>query len=44
MVSTGIISSNIKFPYPEYHMTFWDMIIYSDALYWSDISSIFDPI
>ena len=44
MVGTGILSNNMKSPSPECYTTFWMMTIYSDTLYWSGITQIFDPI
>ena len=38
MVDMGISSNIMKSPSPKYNMTFWDMIIYSDTIHWSDIS------
>ena len=38
MVDMGISSNIIKSPSPKCYMTFWNMIIYSDTLNWSDIS------
>ena len=38
MVDMGISSSNMKSPSPKCYITFWDMIIYSNNLHWSDIS------
>ena len=38
MVDIGIPSNIMKSPSPKCYMTFWDMIIYSDNLHWSDIS------
>ena len=38
MVDMGISSSIMKSPSPKCYMIFWDMIIYSDTLHWSDIS------
>ena len=37
MVDMGV-SSNIMKPSPKCYLTFWDMIIYSNTLHWSDIS------
>ena len=44
MVGTGILSNNMRSPSPECYNTFWMMTIYSDTLYWSGITPIFDPI
>ena len=38
MVDIGISSNIMKSPSPKCYMTFWDMIIYSNTLHWSDIS------
>ena len=38
MVDMGISSNIMKSPSPKCCMTFWDMIMYSDILHWSDIS------
>ena len=38
MVDTGISSNIMKSHSPKCYMTFWDMIICSDTLHWSDIS------
>ena len=38
MVDMGISSNIMKSPSPKCYMTFWDMVIYSDTLHWSDIS------
>ena len=39
------VSINImKSPSPKCYMTFWNMVIYSDTLNWSDITPIFEPI
>ena len=43
MVSTGILSSNIRSPSPEWY-TFWMMTIYRDTLLWLGITPIFDPV
>ena len=37
-VDMGISSNIMKFPSTKYYMTFFDMIIYSDTLHWSDMS------
>ena len=37
-------SANFKSPSPECYTTFFMMTIYSDTLYWSGITPIFDPI
>ena len=44
MVDIGISSNIMKSPSPKCYMTFWDMVIYSDTLNWSDITPIFEPI
>ena len=44
MVDMGISSNIMKSPSPKCYMTFWDMVIYSDTLTWSDIIPIFEPI
>ena len=44
MVSTGILSNNMRSPSLEYYTTFWMMTIYRDTLHWSGITPIFDPI
>ena len=44
MVDMGILSNILKSPSPKCYMTFWDMVIYSDTLNWSDIAPIFEPI
>ena len=44
MVDMGISSNIMKSPSPNCYMTFWDMVIYSDNLNWSDITPIFEPI
>ena len=44
MVDMGISSNIMKSPSPKCYMTFWDMVIYSDTLNWSDITPIFEPI
>ena len=44
MVNMGISSNIIKFPSPKCYMTFLDMTIYSDTLYWSDITPICEHI
>ena len=44
MVDTGISSNIMKSPYLKCYMPFWDMVIYSDTLNWSDITRIFKPI
>ena len=38
MVDMGISSNIVKLPSLQCYMTFWDKIIYSDTLYWSDFS------
>ena len=40
----GILSNNMRSPSPECYTTFWMMTIYSDTLYWSGITRIFEPI
>ena len=42
LIDMGILSNIMKSPSPKFYMTFWDMIIYSDTLHWSDISFIRD--
>ena len=44
MVDMGILSNIMKLPSPKCYMTFWDMVICSDTLNWSDITPIFEPI
>ena len=34
----GDVIKHYEIPFSKCYMTFWDMIIYSDTLYWSDIS------
>ena len=38
MVGTGILSNNMRSPFPECYMIFWKMTIYSDTHHWSDIT------
>ena len=38
MVDMGISSNIIKSSAPKWNMIFWDMIIFTDTLHWSDIS------
>ena len=38
MVDMGISSNIMKSRSPKCNMTFWDMIIYSDTLHWSEMS------
>ena len=38
VVDMGISSNIMKSPSPKCYMAFWDVIIYSDTLHWSDIS------
>ena len=38
MVVMGVSSNIMKSPSPECYMKFWDLIIYSETLHWSDIS------
>ena len=38
MVDMGISSNTMKSPSPKCYMTFWEIIIYSDTLHWSEIS------
>ena len=38
MVDMEISSNIMKSSFPKCYMTFWDMVIYNDTLYWSDIS------
>ena len=40
MVDMGISWNIMKFPSLKCYMTFWDMTIYSESLYWSDIIPI----
>ena len=40
MVDMGISSNIMKSPSPKCYMTFWDMTIYNDTLYWSDVTPI----
>ena len=40
MVDMGISSNIMKSLSPKCYMTFWDMVIYSDTLNWSDITPI----
>ena len=40
MVEMRISSNIMKSSSSKYSMTFWDMTIYSDTLYWSDIAPI----
>ena len=40
VVDMGISSNTMKSPSPKCYMPFWDMIIYSDTLLWSNISQI----
>ena len=42
MVGTGILSNNMKSLPPEWYTTLWMMTIYSDTLYLSGITPIFD--
>ena len=42
MVGTGILSNNTRSPSPESHTTFWMMTIYSDTLFWPDITPFTD--
>ena len=44
MVDMGISSNIIKFPSPKCNMTFWDMVICSGILNWSNIIPISEPI
>ena len=44
MVDMGISSNIMKSHSPKCYMTFWDMVIYSDTLNWSNITPIFEPI
>ena len=44
MVDIGISSNIMKSPSPKCYMTFWDMVIFSDTLNWSDITPSFEPI
>ena len=44
MVGTGILLNNMRSPSPKCYTTFRMMTIYSDALHWSGITPIFDPI
>ena len=44
MVDMEISSNIMKPPSPKSYMTFWDMVIYSDTLNWSNITPIFEPI
>ena len=44
LVGTGILPNNLSFPSPECYTIFWRITIYSDALYWWDITPIFDPL
>ena len=37
-VDMGVSWNIMKSPYSKCYMTFWDMIIYSDTLHWSDIT------
>ena len=34
----GDLIKIMKSPSPKWYMTFWDMTIYNDTLYWSDIT------
>ena len=43
MVSTGILSNNMKSPSPEDYTTLWMMSICNDTLHPSNIITIFDP-
>ena len=38
------IIGNMSPPLQNVYMTFWDMVIYSDTLNWSDITPISEPI
>ena len=38
IIDMGISSNIMKSPSPKCYKTFWDIIIYSDTLHWSDIS------
>ena len=38
IVDIGISSNILKSPSPKCYITFWDLIIYSETLHWSDIS------
>ena len=40
MVDMGMTSNIMKSPSPKFYMALWDMTIYSDTLYWSDITTI----
>ena len=44
MVDMGISSNIMKPPSPKSYITFWDMVIYSDTMNWSDITPSFEPI
>ena len=44
MVGNGILSNNMRSPFPECYMIFWKMTIYSDTHHWSDITKMFDPV
>ena len=44
MVDMGISSNIMKSPSPIWYMTFWDMVIYRDTLYWANITPTFEPI
>ena len=39
----GISSKIMKSHSPKSYMTFWDIVIYSDTLNWSNITPIFEP-
>ena len=43
-VDMGISSNIMKPPSPKCYMTFWDMVICSDSLNWSNITPICEPI
>ena len=44
MVDMGISSNIMKSLSPKCYMTFWEMVVNSDTLNWSDITPIFEPI
>ena len=44
IVGTRILPNNRRFPSPECYTTFWRITIYSDTLYWWDITPIFYPL
>ena len=44
MAGTGILLNNMRSLSPECDTTFWMMTVYSDTLFRSGITTIFDPI